>query len=74
MPLTLKQQTAVPPRANMARQQRAFDEVRAEDNAERPHEAIGQRPPAPAYTCSPRPYPARTPSIEYPAARALVRR
>ena len=42
-------------------------------NHERPHEALGQRPPARLYVPSPRPYPERLPELTY-AAGADVRR
>jgi putative transposase len=56
---TLKAETAQPPAATLAAQQRRFDHFRAEFNHERPHEALGQVVPATVYTPSPRPYPAR---------------
>ncbi|MEW5995469.1 MAG: hypothetical protein AB1744_13885 [Candidatus Zixiibacteriota bacterium] len=37
-----------------------------EYNDERPHEAIGQRPPAGLYVPSPRPYPLIVPEMTYP--------
>jgi transposase InsO family protein len=51
---TLKEQTASPP---MADQQRAFDRFRADYNDRRPHEALGQTPPAKHYEPSLRPMP-----------------
>jgi hypothetical protein len=63
---TLKQQTASPPAANRKAQQRAFDRFRAEYNHQRPHEALGQAPPARHYRPSPRPYPDLLPELEYP--------
>jgi putative transposase len=56
---TLKAETAQPPAATLAAQQRRFDHFRAEFNQERPHEALGQAVPAAVYTPSVRPYPAR---------------
>jgi putative transposase len=47
--LTLKQQTASPPRSDAAEQQRTFDRFRHEYNDVRPHEALGQTPPARHY-------------------------
>ena len=73
MHLTLKQETAAPPEATVRAQQRAFDRFRTIFNQERPHEALGQQPPATVYVASPRPYPERLPAIEY-AAEELVRR
>ena len=43
---TLKEATAQPPRANLATQQKTFEAFRREYNEERPHESLGQRPPA----------------------------
>jgi putative transposase len=63
---TLKAETATPPAATLRAQQRAFDRFRAEYNAVRPHEALGQRPPATAYTPAPRPFPDRLPPLAYP--------
>ena len=62
---TLKADTATPPKANRIRQRRAFDRFRYSYNVERPHEALGQRPPSRLYTSSFRPYPARISSPEY---------
>jgi putative transposase len=64
---TLKQETASPPAANRRRQQERFDIFRKEYNQERPHQALGQKPPASFYTCSPRQYPERIRDAEYPA-------
>jgi transposase InsO family protein len=58
---TLKAATAQPPRANLRQQQKAFDEFRREYNQERPHEALGQRPPAEVYQPASRDYPERPP-------------
>lgn len=66
MHLTLKQDAACPPARTLRAQQRQFDRWREEYNNERPHEALGQRPPAEFYAPSPRPYPARLEEIEYP--------
>jgi transposase InsO family protein len=70
---TLKQETALPPRATRCAQQRAFDRFRHIYNHERPHEALGQRPPASVYVPSPRPYPAQLAAPEYPGS-LIVRR
>ena len=56
---TLKAETASPPKANRRRHRRAFDHFRHSYNNERPHEALGQRPPVRLYTPSFRPYPSR---------------
>lgn len=63
---TLKDETARPPAASMRAQQRAFNAFRAEYNEIRPHESLGMRPPATLYTSSARPFPKKTPQIEYP--------
>lgn len=56
---TLRHETACPAAATLAGQQRRFDRFRFEYNFVRPHEALGQRPPAAVYAPSPRPYPER---------------
>jgi putative transposase len=67
MHLTLEQDVAVSPRRTMRAQQRAFDDFRRIFNDERPHEALGQRPPSSVYSPAPRAFPSRLPDIEYPA-------
>ena len=47
---TLKAQTSKPPANNRSEQQVRFDAFRRHYNEERPHEALGQRPPAEVYT------------------------
>jgi transposase InsO family protein len=71
--LTLAEETAQPPQATARAQQRRFDRFRRVYNEERPHEALGQQPPASVYAPSPRPYPDRLPEVEY-AADDVVRR
>jgi len=63
---TLKAEAISPPRKNMKEQQKAFDRFQTTYNYERPHEALGQKPPASVYQHSAREYPARLPDIEYP--------
>ena len=46
---TLKEASTSPPAATLADQQRAFDAFRRVYNEERPHEALGQRPPVSRY-------------------------
>lgn len=63
---TLKQETAMPPAANLRRQQEAFRRFQREYNDERPHEALDNRTPASVYAASARAYPARVSELEYP--------
>lgn len=63
---TLKEATARPPCRSLALQQRAFDAFRQEYNHERPHEALGQQPPASLYVPSRRDFPKRLAPVEYP--------
>jgi transposase InsO family protein len=69
----LKRETARPPAATRAAQQQRFRHFVAEYNEERPHEALGNAPPATRYTPSPRPFPARLPPLDYPDG-CVVRR
>jgi putative transposase len=64
--LTLKKEAMQPPQASQEAQQRRFDCFRHEFNSERPHEALGQKPPASLYANSPRPLPSRIPEPVYP--------
>lgn len=64
---TLKAATTRPPARDRVTQQHAFDAFRQEFNEERPHEALGQRPPADRYTPSLRAWPSALPALEYPA-------
>jgi hypothetical protein len=73
---TLKADTARPPQANLAAQQRRFDWFRHRYNAERPHEALGDATPASCYVSSSRPYRATLDPVVYPGhfERRLVSR
>lgn len=62
---SLKEATASPPRGTIQEQQGAFDEFVHEYNSERPHQALGQKPPASVYQPSLRPYPTKLSRIEY---------
>lgn len=62
---TLGEHTADPPASTLADQQRSFDRFRHDYNEERPHEALGQTPPASHYEPSLRPMPDRPRSPEY---------
>jgi transposase InsO family protein len=68
---TLKAEACAPPAATLRAQQAACDRFRQEYNAVRPHEALGQRPPASLYTPAPRSFPHRLPALSYPAADAV---
>lgn len=68
---TLKQETAMPPRANLRQQQEAFRAFEQEYNYERPHEALENRRPGDVYVPSLRPYPSRLPELQYPAGAQL---
>jgi len=56
MHLTLKQEATRPAAANVLQQQAKFDTFVEDYNRERPHEALGMKPPAEVYTPSPRTY------------------
>jgi putative transposase len=71
--LTLQQDTITPPAVTPGQQQRRFDRMRREFNTERPHEALGQQPPARTYVSSPRPYPARLEDPWYDATHQVRR-
>jgi putative transposase len=60
---TLKAETARPPADSPAEQQARFDAFRHDFNVNRPHEALGQIPPADVYSPSPRPWPE---TLEHP--------
>jgi transposase InsO family protein len=69
---TLKRDTARPAQANLLRQQERFDVFRHEFNQDRPHEALGMRPPAALYAPSTRRYPDRLPELDYPTHDDVV--
>jgi hypothetical protein len=62
---TLKQDTAKPPKPDIDRQQRRFDEFRHEYNYDRPHEALDRKTPASVYMLSPRRFPEKLREPEY---------
>lgn len=70
---TLKAQTSAPPAANASEQQIRFDVFREHYNNERPHEALGQRPPADAYKPSLRAMPSRVEDPWYDADHRVRR-
>ena len=63
---TLKGDAIRPPRPNLTTQQRAFNAFRHLYNEERPHEALGCRPPASLYRPSAREYVGALPPVQYP--------
>jgi putative transposase len=71
--LTLQQEATRTPAATLRTQQQRFDRLRREFNDERPHEALGQQPPARVYVASTRPYPS-TPAEPWYDATHDVRR
>ena len=73
MHLTLKQETASPPAASLGAQVARFESFQDSYNHDRPHEALGQRPPATLYRCSPRSWDGRLREPSYPAD-AVIRR
>ena len=62
---TLKAEAISPPRKSFNEQQRAFNRFITEYNHDRPHEALGQKPPGSIYYNSPRAYPETLSEIEY---------
>jgi len=73
MHLTLKQECCRPAAATPAAQQLRFDAFGHTFNFERPHQAIGLRPPSALYLPSPRTYPAVLEDPCYPTD-AVIRR
>jgi transposase InsO family protein len=69
---TLKNETASPPCASLAPQQAAFDRFRRIFNHQRPHEALGQVPPATVYQKSKTKYPAKLLRFTYPFATTCL--
>jgi hypothetical protein len=71
--LTLQEETTQPPAPTPRAQQRRFDRMRTAFNTVRPHEALGQQPPARHYAASPRPYPGRLEDAWYDATHQVRR-
>ena len=65
MHLTLKQAATKPAGQNFLQQQAKFDDFMAEFNTERPHQALGMKPPAAVCTPSQRAYKG-LPELDYP--------
>jgi transposase InsO family protein len=63
---TLKREAIRPPSASRAAQQRRFTRYRHDFNVNRPHEALGQQPPAEVYVASTRRVPTAVPGFHYP--------
>ncbi len=70
---TLKQDTASPPAANLRAQGQRFEVFLRSYNEERPHEALGQTPPAMHYQPATRLYSGRLRAPEYAAGWQLRR-
>ena len=70
---TLKAEATRPPSASRTSQQARFERWRCEFNERRPHEALGNTPPATHYRPSSRPFPRRVPPFDYPAHLELRR-
>jgi putative transposase len=64
-------ETMTVPAADAAAQQARFDTFRAIYNIERPHEALGQAPPASVYRRSARAMPKHLPEPDYPPEAAV---
>jgi hypothetical protein len=62
----LKAETTRPPAPHCAAQQQRFRRFVREYNEERPHDALGNEPPATRYEASRRPFPRDLPPLEYP--------
>lgn len=63
---TCKREAIKPVRRTCRAQQGNFDAFEHDYNFERPHEYLAQATPASRYNGSPRPYPERLPTLEYP--------
>jgi len=70
---TMKAEACTDPAADCRRQQPQFDSFAHQFNCIRPHEALGQTPPARSYERSSREYPRRLPEIVYPSGHELRR-
>jgi transposase InsO family protein len=71
--LTLQQEAATPPAATARQQQARFNRLQQDFNEARPHEALGQCPPAQFYGSSPRPYPSQLGEATYDATHQVRR-
>lgn len=66
-------ETLRPPAMHQRQQQKRFDAFRHDYNETRPHEALGQKPPASLWQASSRPLPRRIPEPDYTDAAAVRR-
>ena len=73
MHLTLKQETALPPRSSLKSQQKAFDAFIQEYNYERPHGGLKNRFPGEFYKPSKREFPEKIPEMAYPTSYEVER-
>lgn len=73
MHLTLKQDTASPPKLNQRLQQECFDDFRKIFNEQRPHEGIDFDRPAWRYAASERIYTGKEKPVEYDSSLSLIR-
>ena len=71
--LTLQQEATRTPATTRPAQQRRFDRVRREFNRDRPHEALGQRPPGHVYVASARSLPTQLKDPWYDATHQVRR-
>ena len=71
--LTLKLETASPPRESRAAQVRAFADFQRVYNQLRPHQALDYRTPDSCYVASTRAFPSRDPEPQYPSCAVLRR-
>jgi putative transposase len=72
--LTLKQDSATPPKETLADQIRAMKEFHNEYNFERPHEALNMKTPGSCYQASPRKWDGILRSPEYDTKEVQVRK
>ena len=66
MPKPLKAETTRPPSGTLRAQPRRFNVFRDEYHLDRPHESLGQEPPASVSVSSPRQLPSPLPPLAYP--------
>lgn len=69
----LKAETTRPPGPNLRAQQQRFRRFCREYNDDRPHESLGDQPPATVYHPSARSLPPRLPPLEYPGYMEMRR-